>query len=275
MRQNRRRGWGFLALLLVLALLFLNKWTATDRTQLTALERWWRDAVAPLQAGIASLTRGAVSVGERFTDWELLVEENRRLKQENAELKKKVLELREMEYQNVRLREALGFARQQGKSLDLLAANIIAREPNRWFSWAMLNRGSADGIKPGMAVVSTYGLVGRITEVTEHTATVTLLLDRRSAIGALIQGNRVPGVVEGAGERSDWLRMIYLPKDAPVFPRQEVITSGLGSDLPPGLPIGTITEVKPAGDGLFKYALIKPHADFLRLEEVFVVRGRR
>lgn len=177
----------------------------------------------------------------------------------------------ELQQENARLRALLALAPAPG--YRPVAARVVARNPDRWFATAVLGKGTGDGLAPGMAVVAAGGLAGRLTAVGPGTATVLLLTDPQSGVGARVQreGSRAEGVVLGQAGRGDVLLMRLFQREADVRRGDRVVSSDLSGQLPAGLPIGTVTEVYDDPRGPVRYARLRPAVAFDRLAEVLVL----
>jgi rod shape-determining protein MreC len=114
-------------------------------------------------------------------------------------------------------------------------------------------------------------LVGHVIEAAPRYATVLLLTDRRSAVDVLVQRTRSRGVAVGKSKRLLELRYVDRHDDIRVGDR--IISSGLGEMYPKGLLIGTVTAVRSPHYGLFHEIDVQPAVDFLKLEEVLVVKS--
>jgi rod shape-determining protein MreC len=122
-----------------------------------------------------------------------------------------------------------------------------------------------------MPLVSDLGLVGLVTATSRNAAKGMLLLDRQSAVSAVVQRSRDRGVVRGTG---DGLVFEFIGRDADVAPGDVLITSGLGGAFPKGLRIGVVASVEEPSAQLQREASVDPVVDFNRLEEVFVMLRR-
>ncbi|KNZ69566.1 rod shape-determining protein MreC [Thermincola ferriacetica] len=259
-------------LVVVIGVLVLIHYTSFDRQGLTKAEEIVKDLISPIQAGVMKVTNSISGNMSALLSFGKIKKENDELKKQIAELQKQNNLLKEYEYQNLRLREMLDFKDSIAGNYQLVAASVIGHNPSNWFKVITLNRGNADGIKKDMAVVTDKGLVGRIINVAEHSSDVLLILDNNSAVGGIVQVTRTPGVVEGLSDNSGYVRMIHIPKDAPIRENQVVVSSGLGGIFPKGLPIGRVVRIQTQSNGLVKVALIRPFVDFNRLEEVFIIK---
>jgi rod shape-determining protein MreC len=198
-----------------------------------------------------------------------LAEENRRLQARVTELEGENTALREAQYKYDQLRADLGFV--HAAQSKLLAADIIARRPDPKFDTLVISRGSRDGVRPNSVVVTRDGLVGRVFEVTPGTASVLMLTDQNSGVGARVQrpASRATGICKG--DNSAQLSLVYLPNDADIKVGDVIVSSGLGGVFPPGLLIGTVAQVKAEEGNLLKSARLSPRVDFNRLEQVYVL----
>ncbi len=224
-------------------------------------------------SGMANLLRHG---GDFTRDVATVFRENQALRSENHELRQVVFQLTEKAAENERLQAMLDF---RGKSvlLQMKAATVIARDPGTFSYSILINRGTNDGVRVNMPVVSTQGLVGHVMETYGGTAKVRLLLDTGSSASAMIQRpqSRAVGVVEGNPVQLSSLRMKNLTRDGDVIKGDKIMTSGLGGIYPKGLLIGEVVDVLDDDGGLMKHALIRPSVDFSRIEEVFVITGER
>ncbi|MHB1127737.1 MAG: rod shape-determining protein MreC [Bacillota bacterium] len=262
------------ALLIILAVtvtVTLMRWTAADLPGLNRVEVVLSDLMAPLQSGVMVINKAAGSARSLLETRGQLAEENKALQEQLAQLLAVNNRLKEYEMESQRLKKLLGFEEAISSKNNVLPAAVIGRDPNNWFQTITINRGSANGVRPNMPVITHQGLVGRVLDVGEKTAKVLLILDGEGAVGATVQVTRFSGVIEANNRIPGLLQMIHLPHDAVVRPNQVVVTSGLGDIFPKGLRIGYVTEVITEPNGLMKKALIQPFADFNRLEEVLVL----
>ncbi len=194
--------------------------------------------------------------------------ENRRLREQVAQLEGEAAALRETQANYQRLRNDLGFI--QSSAPRLLVAGIVARKTDPKFDTLVINRGGRDGVKVNSMVRTRNGLVGRVFEVTPGTASVLMLTDQKSGVGGRVQrgSSRSVGVCEGSN--SSRLDFRYLPSDADIKPGDLIVTSGLGGVFPPGQLIGTVESVKADEGNVGKTAVVRPAVEFDRLEEVYV-----
>lgn len=261
----------FFLVVLVAFTLAAIRLTMPDPARLTPLSSKFRDVLAPVQSGLTWFSRQARYVVSLPVSMYSAVERNQTLEQEVERLQSEIIRLNEYKAENQRLTDLLNYKQVMLQQYDLLAASVIARDPGNWFATVTLNRGSRDGVLENMTVLTPKGLVGRVIKVTNTNCEVLLITDPRSGVGSLIQETRTPGIVEGTVGGSGRARIIHIPNDTQVAEGQVVVTSGLGSIFPKGIPVGSIASVTAESAGLFKSADIRIFAAMNQLEEVFIV----
>ena len=156
--------------------------------------------------------------------------------------------------------------------LDPIEAGLTGSVDGK-YAWAItIDKGSAEGIQKDMAVVEQEGLVGRIVEVDEHTATVLLLISPDAAAGAIVREGGETGTVRGRG-LTEQLAMDFVPGDASVEVGSVVLTSGRDDGIfPPGLIIGNVSDVSGESSDLQLGVSVQSSVDFEGLQEVVVLR---
>ncbi len=109
-----------------------------------------------------------------------------------------------------------------------------------------IDKGSSDGIKPDMAVITPTGIVGKIVQVFPDSSQVLPINDQFSGVGAALKDSRLQGILKGAANGATTLQ--YIMSDEKVVPGEEVITSGGDRIFPKGLPVGRVVSVEPGKD---------------------------
>ncbi len=243
--------------------------TSLSRPYLTVGESLFRDVLAPLQFVV---TRVHVSVESTVSDlkhFREIHQKNVALEAHVVFLEQQLVSLAEYRRENQWLREALDFY--EAVDHELVVAEVIGRAPSNWLSSVTINRGKRHGVEVGMAVVSGSGIVGTVQSVTFSTANVVLAIDPQSAVGGLLQASGDLILVEGDPEYSRRLMGRPLSNDARPEVGDVVVTSGLSTSFPKGLPIGVVEAVIPGVYELTVTTIIRPFVDFARMEYVFVV----
>jgi len=265
LNRPRSRSWIFFVLTLVAVLALVLH----EAGQLQPVEDLAQLIIAPVQRSFDGLVNTTGDVFGLFREVRELRAENRDLQDENDHLRSENIRLKDLEAENVTLRDLLKFTRNTPNYVTL-AADVIGRDPSPYLSSITINVGDDQGLKPGMPVITGgSALVGRVREVNPRTSKVQLLQDMNSAVNTLIQSSRANGLVKGQPDGS--LVMDYIPLEEKVAVGDIVLTSGLGGDLPRSLVVGQVTDVTKRDIDLFQSATLRPEADLDRLEVVLVI----
>jgi rod shape-determining protein MreC len=263
---------GIVALVLfgaaLLALLSIGPQT-TRKIQATFFQ-----LISPFLTTGSGLERQITSVRAGLKSLEELERENSALRVENRSLKATNEALRDVEHEVNRLRQALNY--RERSIFRLVPAEIISRDSSTWWRTVTINRGEEDGLAPEMPVLTDEGLVGKTTTVSENISVVLLVSDENCRVAASVEGTREQGIVTGervAGSMTPLLDLNYLSKQAELKEGQKVYTSGVGGVFPSGLFVGTIHSFQVRA--LDSQAKLAPAVDLARLEDVFVVIGRK
>jgi rod shape-determining protein MreC len=193
--------------------------------------------------------------------------DNERLRQKILELERERNRLLEAEATNRRLQQLLEFRSQA--ATGGITASIIAASASVWFKGCLLDKGRADGVRKGMAVVTPLGALGRIIEVAPHTAKVLLITDPNSGLDVFVQRTRARGIVSGSLEDGPIMKYVKHSEDVQVGDR--LVTSGLDGVFPKGMMVATVTSVRKQTVGLFQQISVMPAITFDRTEQVLVV----
>ncbi len=235
---------------------------------------WWQASLLEITAPVERLVSAPFDAVSEFYDGYVdligVRAENRRLERRIAEI----------EAENLQFREALVASGHLGRvasmrdevEIPMLPAEVVGLDVAPWFRSVLIDRGTQHGVEPGHPVITHEGVVGVVTATSGHAAKTMLLLDRQSAVDALVQRSRARGVVRGVGR--DRLEFEFVVRGADVVEGDEVVTSGLGGVYPKGLRLGRVVELRDAGGRLTRIAVIEPAVDLGQLEQVFVMLRR-
>jgi rod shape-determining protein MreC len=147
-------------------------------------------------------------------------------------------------------------------------ADVVAGSLSPDFRAVTIDKGLSDGVARDMPVISAAGVLGRVAQPSRNTATVQLIIDRSAAAAVRIDRTRTEGIALGNGD--GMLRLEYLSATAEIAEGDTVVTAGIDGVYPPGLGVGVVERVERAGPA-FRRVLIRPFADFSRLETVLVL----
>jgi rod shape-determining protein MreC len=197
-----------------------------------------------------------------------ITKQNQALIKENLELQSKLSVLAEAQHENEVLKKELGYVSSQN-NLQLLPATIIGRASTGYLSSITIDKGEKDNLKIGQAVVSQGYLVGVVKNVYASTAEITLITDYNSLVPVLLQNSRGTGLLRGG---LSGLTVEEIPLNIPIAKDEQVVTSGLGGDIPSGILIGQVSAVVSKEGEIFQKATVNSPIQIYYLKFVFVVR---
>lgn len=225
-----------------------------------------------LQTWIAQRYQAIQLLVNTPSDTAQLRQRNAELESENARLRIQVIELQQQVAEAQVLASLLSYARSRPEN-RYIAASVIQFDTSPFLHYVVINRGSDDGLRRGMPVVTDQGLVGRISAVIAGAARVQLITDPESTVNVRLQTTGESAILKGSITGDLTLEMI--PQSAQVQSGDLVVTSGLGGNYPPNLVVGQITSVRKRDFELFQTATVQSAVDFKSLDIVLVITNFR
>jgi rod shape-determining protein MreC len=243
------------------------------RGQQARLIRVWAiESVSPLGRGAAWSVDGVRGLWNNYVGLRHMREENEQLHTELGELRMRNSQLESRAAEADRLAGLLGF-RDVHTEVQTLAARVIGASPDPSSHMVFINRGTRDGVKRDMGVITPEGVVGKVFAVYPDTSQVLLLTDKESGVGALLATSRAQGPVRGSGD--PLLGLEYIANDVKIEQGEKILTSGQDRIFPKDLPVGTVVQVQPDRRSPFQKISVKPAARLDGLEEVLVLLTRQ
>jgi len=263
-----RQRTGILFLAVAVGHIILISAQVNSRSGVPLLQAIVFGAFAEVQRGTAGLVDGVRGTWDGYIGLHNVHNENEALKQRLRDLEVKLQRERALAGQSEGLRKLLDL--RDKSAMPTRAAEIIGTSATADFRTVTIDRGTSDGVKRDMAVVSPGGVVGRVVMPSAHAAKVQLLVDRNAAAAVMVEKTRAQGIVLGTGE--SLLRLEYVNTTASIEKGDVLVTSGIDGIYPQGFVVGTIVELEKAG-ATFRRIRVKPAVDFSTLEQVLVVLG--
>ncbi|WP_235549391.1 MULTISPECIES: rod shape-determining protein MreC [unclassified Paenibacillus] len=254
--------------------------TLGNRAPMTWPEKFVKDSVSWTQGLFYKPAAQVAGFFEDIRQLRVIYEENKTLKLTLTQYARDTQRLNELESQNKRLMEALGFTERQRQAnvYTYRIAEVVTIDPDPYNKTVTINLGDKDGIKENMAVMTVDGLVGRVSKVFGFHSNVQLLneindTDNNSkAIAVTVKGNESQpfGMIESYANTGE-LVMNKVEHADDMKIGDTIITSGLGQVFPKGIEVGTISSIGPGEFGITYKVMVKPKASFNHIREVFVV----
>jgi rod shape-determining protein MreC len=268
---SRHKSLTLLATVVVTQVLLLAVQIKRDR-QVRLIRVWALELISPLQRigswtvnGAAHGWGGYIGLRTAQKDNDAMRAEMDRLKVRNAELEGRALEADRL--------EALLKFHDAHPETSMLAAHVIGASPDSGSEVLNIDRGSRDGLRRDMGVITPDGVVGKILAVYPDVSQVLLLGDKESGVGALLSDTLTQGPVKGTGE--PLVSLDYISSDEKVTVGEAVLTSGQDRIFPKDLPVGTVVDFSSDPKSPFMKIRVKPAAHLDRLEEVMVLLTRQ
>jgi rod shape-determining protein MreC len=269
--RSRHSSLTLLASVVVAQVLLLAIQIKRER-QVRLIRVWAVEMFSPLQRvgswaihGAQQSWGGYIGLRSAQKENEAMRAEMERLKVRNAELEGRALEAD-------RLAALLNF-RTSHSEAPMLAARVIGGSPDSGSLIVNIDRGSRDGVRRDMGVITPDGVVGKILAVYPDISQVLLLGDKESGVGALLADTRTQGPVKGTGE--PLLSLDYISSDEKITVGETVLTSGQDRIFPKDLPVGTVVDFSSDQKSPFLKIRVRPAAHLDRLEEVLVLETRQ
>jgi len=223
-------------------------------------------ASRPAASAGRSVSGILIDVAHFFRDVHADDVQNVTLRREVTRLSGELGRTRELTQENERLRRLLGM--REDLAPKSIGASVVTARLGSQSRVLVVDRGSADGIRPDMAVVAWGGAIGRVVSVERDFARVRLLSDPNSGAAGVIARSRAEGMIVGRG--AEPMEMIYVPKYADVAVGDRVVTSGLDGVFPRGFGLGRVTVVgEPVGAS--KSIRVEAEVDDRAIEDVLVL----
>jgi len=197
------------------------------------------------------------------------------LREQNAVLESQVTQL---QTQLIEMEERLGEAQVCFALLDFgrtnpqyeyIAATVIGREISPFLQYIIIDKGTEDGVRYGMPVVTQQGLVGRVDAVIASASRVKLISDATSVVNIQLQSAEIEAQLQGS--LTGDLSLDMIPLDEIIEPGDVVLTSGLGGNYPPNIFIGQVLSTQQRENALFQTASVQPIVNFESINAVLVI----
>ena len=229
--------------------------------------------IVPFENSINHISSVFSGISDRMKDKEEILAENKKLQSQVDSLTEQNNKLIQDQTELVRL-EQLYDLDQQYTEYPKVAARIISKDPGNWYDTFMINKGTSDGIRIDNNVIAGKGLVGIVTEVGAHWATVRSIIDDSSNVSAMTVSTQDNWVVEGDLELIDEGKLSFsqlYDQDNKVTVGERIVTSNISEKYVEGLFIGYISEISQDSNNLTKNGTIVTPVDFAHLKDVLVI----
>ena len=197
-----------------------------------------------------------------ITDYFRLEQKNQLLEKENKLLKEQIINTSE------NLDDSL-----KNYSFNIIEAEVINNSLRKTKNYITINKGTKDGIKEGMGVISSSGIVGKIKYVSDNFSTIISLLNTSFFVSSLIQESETLSSVNWDGSDPTRLKLLYVPKHLDVVEGSKIISSSFDAIYPKGILIGKITSINSDVNSNFYDIEISSSQNFYNLSKVYIINN--
>ena len=242
--------------------------TTADSSSVRLIRYWAIGVMSPPEKVLHGTGTGVRSLWSNYIDLRHVRDQNQQLHEQVSRLQLEQASLLEDARQGQRLQSLLAFKERYIAST--MPAQVVGTSGTDQSRILYIDKGSKDGLKPDMAVITPDGIVGKLKDVFAHTSQVLMISDETSGAGVLLESTRLRGVLRGNALGQP--QIINMLPDERVKAGERVLTSGGDQIFPRGLPVGVVERVvEDSQNPPYVDILIKPAANLGHLEELLVV----
>ena len=276
MRRKKKIKLSFRPKYLLYALLFLC-------AMLIYISYQYRDSLLPFKTSIGNLItpmqNGINTIGSWFAEQTELFESKQALQEENEKLRAELENLKTQNsilvsdgYELAALRELYEVG-QKYSDYPMVAARVISKDSNSYYSSFVVNKGSQDGICKDMNVIAGDGLVGIVTEVGKNYSRIRAIIDDTSYVSGMFLKTSDTCIVHGDLELMDdgFIRVEGISLHAEIEENFEIVTSHISDKYLPGILIGYVRDIEIDASNMAREARLMPVADFEHIENVLII----
>lgn len=227
----------------------------------------------PFVTAANAVSNGVNGFIDKLVNADTYKSQNDELRELVTEMYERTADYEELQKENEQLREMLNLSKKHEDFKFSEPCSIVARNANDIYGGFTINHGSTSGISLNDPIITSVGLIGRVTDIAPNYARVSTILSPQVNVGVYTQRTKTTGVLESntATAEQGLCLMSNILKDADITPGDVIVTSGQSGLFPEGLIVGTVKEVYDDPNGLSKHALIEPAEDCFKITSVYAV----
>lgn len=227
----------------------------------------------PFVTAANAVSNGVNGFIDKLVNADTYKSQNDELRELVTEMYERTADYEELQKENEQLREMLNLSKKHEDFKFSEPCSIVARNANDIYGGFTINHGSTSGISLNDPIITSVGLIGRVTDIAPNYARVSTILSPQVNVGIYTQRTKTTGVLESntATAEQGLCLMSNILKDADINPGDVIVTSGQSGLFPEGLIVGTVKEVYDDPNGLSKHALIEPAEDCFKITSVYAV----
>jgi rod shape-determining protein MreC len=264
-----------IVLIVLIILLIITGVSIKKEKKLNFIEKGIKDTVVFIGETMYAPIKFVRDKVEIYKDKENIYKKYKELESEKENIEQKNATISELEKENNELKEVLSI-NESLNEYERINATVVSRDVGYWYDKFVINKGSKDGIRDKMAVVINNGLIGYISEVSNHSANVQLLtrktLKTKISIKIDLGNNKYAnGILEGYDEKKGVYNIEGISYSGEIPENAVVTTTGLSDNFPSGILIGYVTSTTTDNFDLGKIVEVKPSISFDNINYVTVL----
>ncbi len=161
-----------------------------------------------------------------------------------------------------------------GDQFDFVSCYVISNQYQFENNSIVLNVGSKNGVFPEMGVIGTNGIIGIIQNTSEHFAQVISILNTHSKISVSLKHTNHKGFLQWNAINPNYFDVVDVPLNATIGIGDTLVTSGISSVFPKGIPVGEIIDFKELSDRKSYKIVLKSFMDMTNLGTAYVIKNK-
>lgn len=254
-------------------LLGLMTYVAVTVGKETAPEQIIGTITYPFVSAANGIADGVSGFIDKLVNADKYKTENEELNAKLSEMYKQTMDYETLQKENERLREMLELKQKNEDYQFSEPCDVIARNANDIYGGFTVGIGENSGLSVNDPVITSVGLVGRVTRIAANYARVTTIISPDVNVGVYTMRSKTTGVIENTVESAanGMCLMSDILKDADIEVGDIIFTSGKSGLFPADIMVGTVTDVYDDPNGLSRHALIEPAEDVKSVTMAFVI----
>lgn len=274
-RKNIKNKHIYIVALFVVVVIIILSYTIRNDKKLNIFESLIKDSVTIVQKIFYIPIDNIDNALDNILSMKDILEENQILKSNIEKIESLEAENIELKHELTKLKEELKIEYVLSE-YNYLNATVTSRNPLYWYNTLTIDKGKNNGIKEGMVVINSTGLIGKIVNVSTFSADVKLITtnDTNNKISVTITNgnNNLIGLINNYNYEEGYLKVEGISNTETVNIGDYVYTSGLGGIFPSGILIGRVENIVTDVYDLSKIINVKPSAKFDDINYVTVLR---
>jgi rod shape-determining protein MreC len=194
------------------------------------------------------------------------------LANENAQLRSELFRLKSQQQPESKLPYFVSEA--MLNRYQAVASRVIDQSTQMSQNYLTIDKGRLDGIQPGMAVISSSGIVGKVMSCTDNLSLIVSVLHTSNSVSAKLKRSGELGYIKWAGYQSEVADLMDVSKYKKVVKGDTVVTSDYNAVFPPNIPIGIVAKVGVEKDDTFHDIKVMLFTQYATLKYVYVIKNR-